>query len=66
MTRRHQTRRQPKQCGKEGGMGTLEAAAATHCPRGHAYSGENLIIKQSGTRGCRACRAIYRRQKVKL
>jgi len=26
----------------------------THCPQGHPYSGENLMIKQNG-RGCREC-----------
>ena len=32
-----------------------ENAAKTHCPHGHAYSGDNLILRKSGARGCRAC-----------
>jgi len=32
-------------------------ATATHCPYGHPYTGENLlIIKSSGRRRCRTCR----------
>lgn len=27
---------------------------ATHCPRGHEYSGDNLLDNR-GSRGCRAC-----------
>lgn len=27
----------------------------THCPKGHAYSGDNLKIKKSGGRDCREC-----------
>lgn len=31
--------------------------AKTHCPKGHPYSGDNLIIQPSnGARKCRACR----------
>jgi hypothetical protein len=28
----------------------------THCPKGHAYTGENLIIRENGWRRCRACK----------
>jgi len=37
--------------------------AKTHCPHGHPYSGENLIIqKKSGGRACRICtRAAIKR-----
>jgi hypothetical protein len=28
----------------------------THCPQGHPYSGDNLIVKKTGSRGCRQCR----------
>lgn len=31
-----------------------ENARKTHCPRGHPYSGDNLIIRQNG-RSCRIC-----------
>lgn len=30
-------------------------ARATHCPKGHPYSGRNLIVRPSGSRGCRVC-----------
>lgn len=30
-------------------------AAQTHCPHGHAYSGENLYVNPSGWRLCRTC-----------
>lgn len=29
--------------------------AKTHCPRGHPYSGANLIIRPEGWRACRTC-----------
>jgi hypothetical protein len=33
-----------------------KAAAATHCPHGHPYAGENLRIrKDNGKRVCRTC-----------
>lgn len=31
-------------------------AAATHCPQGHPYEGENLIFERAGGRRCRICR----------
>lgn len=34
----------------------------THCPKGHPYSGANLIIRKSGRRRCRACEANYHRE----
>ncbi len=33
-------------------------AMKTHCPRGHEYSGENLIISKKGHRHCKACKAM--------
>lgn len=33
----------------------------THCPAGHPYSGDNLLIRRGGQRGCRTC---LRRQKA--
>lgn len=27
----------------------------THCPHGHAYDGDNLVIRDNGARGCRTC-----------
>lgn len=43
--------------------------AKTHCPKGHPYSGYNLIVTKSGCRFCRKCqnshkRKAYRRRKV--
>lgn len=34
------------------------AARATHCPKGHAYSGANLVIKKDGCRRCRECHRL--------
>ena len=31
------------------------AARATHCPKGHPYSGDNLVMAKSGQRTCREC-----------
>jgi hypothetical protein len=41
--------------GKDGGLRKL---AKTHCPSGHPYSGENLVI--SGTPGYRRCRICHK------
>lgn len=30
-------------------------AAKTHCPKGHPYAGDNLVIKTNGRRRCLAC-----------
>ncbi len=27
----------------------------THCPQGHPYTGDNLVVWKTGSRGCRAC-----------
>lgn len=41
--------------------GTLPSVARarmlsrTHCPKGHEYSGENLLTSAKGKRGCRIC-----------
>lgn len=32
-----------------------ENARKTHCPKGHAYAGANLIMTPSGWRACRTC-----------
>lgn len=37
--------------------------AKTHCPHGHPYSGDNLMIaKGTGYRGCKACHAFNARK----
>lgn len=33
-------------------------AKKTHCPRGHAYAGANLLIGTKGERCCRKCASI--------
>ena len=30
-------------------------ARKTHCPQGHPYSGDNLMLRKSGIRECREC-----------
>ncbi len=38
----------------------------THCPRGHPYSGDNLIVRKLGRRACRTCQiAAQRRHRAK-
>jgi hypothetical protein len=49
------------------GLAGAHMAAKTHCPRGHAYAGENVVVR-NGSRNCRTCErqrqvAAYR-QKV--
>lgn len=36
--------------------GTHPELRKTHCPRGHAYIGENLYVNPKGSRVCRTCR----------
>lgn len=36
-------------------------AAQTHCKRGHPLSGGNLFTTSSGSRGCKECRKIHKR-----
>lgn len=48
--------------GRRGIAGKVAAAknkAKTHCLKGHPYSGDNLVIREKGWRGCRICRAGY-------
>ncbi|MDF2969380.1 MAG: hypothetical protein K0Q93_3158 [Nocardioidaceae bacterium] len=33
-----------------------QLAARTHCPQGHPYAGDNLVLRKRGGRTCRACR----------
>jgi hypothetical protein len=44
-------------------------AAKTHCPAGHEYAGDNLLVSQTGQRRCRAClrshgRRYYRERQL--
>jgi len=41
--------------------GTNRDSAKTHCPSGHAYTGENLFFNRRGNRLCRACSRIRSR-----
>lgn len=38
----------------------------THCPKGHPYGGENLIVNHRGSRVCRACRNFSARTQKRL
>jgi hypothetical protein len=38
-------------------------ARKTHCPQGHPYSGENLVVRKGGYRNCRACTARWNRER---
>lgn len=31
----------------------------THCPQGHPYEGENLLVDKRGGRNCRICLAVF-------
>lgn len=37
--------------------------AKTRCLRGHALSGDNLIVRPNGGRGCRACKNALQRER---
>lgn len=42
------------------GVGTFaQNARKIHCPNGHFYSGDNLMIRKDGARVCRECNKIY-------
>lgn len=41
-----------------GKNGSRYETEKTHCPRGHEYSGDNLIIGKYNKRFCRACQKI--------
>lgn len=37
------------------GISGANQSAKTHCPQGHPYSGENLLLTRQGWRCCRTC-----------
>lgn len=37
-------------------------AAKTHCVRGHALSGVNVLIRRNGNRRCQACERAYQKR----
>lgn len=41
-------------------------AQKTHCPKGHPYSGENLIKEKNGGRRCRTCHKKIVNENYKL
>jgi hypothetical protein len=40
---------------RRGESGSARNARKTHCPKGHPYSGANLLVGRSGARRCREC-----------
>jgi hypothetical protein len=38
-------------------------ARKTHCPQGHPYSGDNLVLRLDRRRGCRLCRNEHQRRR---
>ena len=42
--------------GETGQATAVRQRAKTHCPKGHPYSGSNLVVETNGSRGCRTCR----------
>lgn len=44
---------------------TARNARKTHCPKGHEYSGDNLIYKRVKGQICRRCRACHNSQNRK-
>lgn len=40
---------------------TVREAAATHCPHGHPYAGNNLLL-HNGWRYCRECKRMWDRE----
>lgn len=53
-------------CSRKGrtnyGGAPLLNSAKTHCKRGHPYSGNNLVVYESGKRFCRECRKLYNKR----
>ena len=46
----------PHENWKRGFAPSRQHARRTHCINGHPFSGDNLVIRVDGARGCRACR----------
>ena len=43
---------------------TARNASKSHCLRGHPLSGDNVIRRPNGWRGCRACKQYHNRQRT--
>lgn len=52
----------PQQVNIRRGMAGVHNANKTHCPQGHPYAGQNLIITSSGGRRCRVCQYDHARK----
>jgi len=46
----------PAENTRRGRSGGEFSSAKTHCPQGHPYSGENLLLRSDGRRVCRTCK----------
>lgn len=56
---------EPVTSGENSRRGETIAAAnlcKTHCPKGHAYEGDNLYLYPDGRRECRTCSQEYKRR----
>lgn len=47
---------------RAGAVNGARNRAKTHCPAGHPYAGDNLIVMPNGERRCRTCRRAIRRR----
>lgn len=45
--------------GLMGRLGCNSESKKTHCPGGHPYSGDNLVIGTDGSRRCKACKSVH-------
>lgn len=45
--------------------GTDPMLNKTHCPQGHPYEGENLVLERDGSRKCRKCQSFYRKERIR-
>ena len=41
--------------------GQFSRSSKAHCPQGHLYAGENLIVRRNGNRRCRTCTRYFDR-----
>jgi len=44
-----------------GRKGRTKNSNKTHCPKGHPYSGDNVIWRKEGKRRCKACQKEWQR-----
>lgn len=58
----HLKRGNTKSCGCLKMRGWNVGNFKTQCKRGHDLAGDNLYVSPKGTRGCRACRSLYKEE----